>query len=154
MSHIKREFTFSKEFHCRHQESNLDRPDGSLMCLPLYYHYLDKIVRFNGPVYPSQNSSFDDFWAAASPWPLTSDLWPPASYKMTLENSRPRPAIFSGTPGKFEGIILGQPHWGHFWPLTSYWGIKMLKEQKKSICAAFERLLIRWSKLSAYSLSW
>ena len=33
------------------------------------------------------------------------------------------------------------------WP--SHWGIKMLKHQKKSICAASERLLLRWSKLSA-----
>ena len=33
------------------------------------------------------------------------------------------------------------------WP--PFWGIMMLKHQKKSICAASERLLIRWSKLLA-----
>ena len=72
------------------------------MCLPLYYHYLEGKGGFNGPINPSQASSFDVFWAAASPWPLTSDFQPLIKWYW--------PAIFSGTPGKFEAIISGQPH--------------------------------------------
>ena len=46
----------------------------------------------------------------------------------------------------------------HFGPPPLYRSTKKptlirVKHQKKSICAAFERLLIGWSKLSAYSLS-
>ena len=73
---------------------------------------------FNGPLNASHTSSFDTFWAVASPWPLTTDL-------------QPLTKCHWKTSGKFEAIILGQPHWGHFWPLTSYWGIKMLEQQKK-----------------------
>ena len=141
-----------KEFHCSCWESNPDRSDESQIRWPLHYHCLDENRWINGPLHASQAFSFDDFLAAASPGPLTSDLQPLTKWHWKIAGRRP--AIFNGTPGKFEAIILGQPHWGHFWPLTSYWGIKMLKQQKKSICAAFERLLIRWSKLSAYSLSW
>ena len=65
-------------------------------------------MRLNGPLYASQASSFDDFGAVASPWPLTSDLQP--NTKRHWKIAGLRPAIFSGTPRKFEAIILGQPH--------------------------------------------
>ena len=93
-------------------------------------------------------------------------IWPrlPASYKMTLENSRPTACCFQWNSWKIWSNHFRQPHWGHFWPLTSYWGIKMLEQQKKvsvlhlSICSfgdqssqlilCLENLHFPWSGLS------
>ena len=70
---------------------------------------------------------------------------PPASYRMLLENSMPTACYFQRNSWKFEGSLIEVII--DLWPL--FWGIMMLKQQKKSICAASERLLHRWSKLSA-----
>ena len=77
--------------------------------------------------------------------PLASSLRPPASYRMLLENSMPTACYFQRNSWKFEGSLIEVII--DLWPL--FWGIMMLKQQKKCICAASERLLIRWSKLLA-----
>ena len=65
--------------------------------------------------------------------------WPLASYGMLLENSMPTACYFQRNSWKFEGSLIEVVI--DLWP--PFWGIKMLEQQKKSICAAFERLLIR-----------
>ena len=78
-------------------------------------------------------------WNSWNFGPVASGLWPPASYRMLLENSMPTACYFQRNSWKFEGslieIIID------LWP--PFWGIMMLKQQKKCICAASERLLIR-----------
>ena len=82
---------------------------------------------------------------------MASGLWPPASYRMLLENSMPTACYFQWNSWKFEAILFVEGSLIEviidLWP--PFWGIMMLKHQKKSICAASERLLIRWSKLLA-----
>ena len=66
---------------------------------------------------------------------------PPASslFRMLLENSMPTACYFQRNSWKFEGSLIEVII--DLWPL--FWGIMMLKQQKKCICAASERLLIR-----------
>ena len=66
-------------------------------------------------------------------------LRPTASYRMLLENSMPTACYFQRNSWKFEGSLIEVII--DLWPL--FWGIMMLKQQKKSICAASERLLHR-----------
>ena len=68
---------------------------------------------------------------------------PPASYKIVLENSMPTACYFQWNSWKFEVILSFEGSLIEvidLWPL--FWGIMMLKQQKKCICAASERLLI------------
>ena len=70
---------------------------------------------------------------------------------MLLENSMPMACYFQWNSWKFEAILFFEGSLIEviidLWP--PFWGIMMLKHQKKSICAASERLLLRWSKLLA-----
>ena len=76
---------------------------------------------------------------------MASGLWPPASYRMLLENSMPTACYFQRNSWKFKGSLIEVII--DLWP--PFLGIMMLKQQKKCICAASERLLLRWSKLLA-----
>ena len=85
---------------------------------------------------------------------ISSGLWPPTSYRMLLEYSMPTSCYFQWNSWKIWNCYFRMASFKaaslrpfDLWP--SYWGIIMLKQQKKSICAASERLLIRWSKLLA-----
>ena len=80
--------------------------------------------------------------------------WPPASYKMTLENSKPTACYFQRNSWKI---------WSNYFraaSLRSFLTSDLLLEEhnasakEKRICAAFKHLLIWWSKLSTYFLSW
>ena len=106
---LKREFLeILIEFHWRSRGSNPALRRESPWLWPLHYHCLDDNCEINGPLHASQGFSFDDLWAAASPWPLTSDLQPLTKWHWKIAGLWP--AIFSGTPGKFEAIIFRQLH--------------------------------------------
>ena len=64
---------------------------------------------------------------------------------MLLENSMPTACYFQRNSWKFKGSLIEVII--DLWP--PFLGIMMLKQQKKCICAASERLLLRWSKLLA-----
>jgi len=71
---IKREFTFFERVPLQLSGNEPRLPRWKSNMLTTILSLLDENVVFNGPHYASQASSFDNFWAAASPWPLTSDL--------------------------------------------------------------------------------